>query len=303
MGTLIWNEVAKSQFKTYIEKNESSKRPVFLIIIGPEGIGKTSFLRSYSNTILWEYSTTDLFWMKDCTKELGKYHSIQIETPDKQKTIPLSDNLSYENKWVREINSWLQQSSFSWKKILLIENIQRMTQASMNAFLKTCEEPLPNRYLFATAEHESWILPTILSRAMVIRFSPLSDSEMAKYINDNFSDIKNDEKEILIKLSMWKPWTFHEIYKKVKENPEILGLMKELLPIMMGKGDWFKKIDSLKKLDEAWFLDIFQIVLIKEYTEQHNSSWAQAWINVKKQISSNVNQENALRYWILSNEN
>ncbi|MBQ7616993.1 hypothetical protein IJS64_03250 [bacterium] len=30
-----------------------------------------------------------------------------------------------------------------------------MTQASMNAFLKTCEEPLPNRFLFATAEHES----------------------------------------------------------------------------------------------------------------------------------------------------
>jgi hypothetical protein len=37
---------------------------------------------------------------------------------------------------------------------------------------------------------------------MVIRFSPLSDSEIAKYINDNFSDIKNDEKELLIKLSM-----------------------------------------------------------------------------------------------------
>jgi hypothetical protein len=36
--------------------------------------------------------------MKDCTQELGKYHSIQIETPDKQKTIPLFDNTIYENK-------------------------------------------------------------------------------------------------------------------------------------------------------------------------------------------------------------
>jgi len=56
---------------------------------------------------------------------------------------------------VRELTNRLRQSSFSGKKVLLVENIQRMTNAAMNAFLKTCEEPLPNRYLFATAEHES----------------------------------------------------------------------------------------------------------------------------------------------------
>ena len=87
--------------------------------------------------------------------DYSKVHTIQIETPSNLKTIAIEDETIYENKGVREINSRLQQSSLSGKKILLIENLQRMTNAAMNAFLKTCEEPLANRYLFATAEHES----------------------------------------------------------------------------------------------------------------------------------------------------
>jgi hypothetical protein len=67
----------------------------------------------------------------------------------------MDEKTTYENRGVRELTNRLQQSSFSGKKVLLVENIQRMTNAAMNAFLKTCEEPLPNRYLFATAEHES----------------------------------------------------------------------------------------------------------------------------------------------------
>ncbi len=75
--------------------------------------------------------------------------------PSTLKTIPLENATSYENKGVRELNSRLQQSSLSGKKILLIENLQRMSNAAMNAFLKTCEEPLSKRFLLATAEHES----------------------------------------------------------------------------------------------------------------------------------------------------
>jgi DNA polymerase III gamma/tau subunit len=58
-----------------------------------------------------------------------------------------------------------------------------MTNSAMNAFLKTCEEPLANRCIFATIDHETSILPTILSRAMVIKFQTLSDSEMVEYID------------------------------------------------------------------------------------------------------------------------
>jgi len=303
MKALIGNNSSKEQFKNYLAHNQASTRPIFLILIGPEGIWKTSFLRSFAEENLWDHTTTDLFWMRDCSRQLWKPHSIQVEMPDKQKTIQISDTITYDNKGIREVNNRLQQSSLSWKKILLIENLQRMTNAAMNAFLKTCEEPLPNRYILATAEHESWILPTILSRAMIIRFSPLTDEEMNKYISENYPDLQWEKKDFFIKIAMWRPWTFRTIYEKISDVPEIYNTIKELLPLLQKKGNRFKKIQILKQLEEFWFLDTFRSFIVKECTENNNSKWAENRIKIKKYINSNVSQENALRYWILSSEN
>ena len=147
MKELLGNEVQRDQFKNYIEHNQASNKPIFLILIWQEWIGKTTFLRNFAEENLWEYQKTDLFWMKDCSKILWKIHSIQVETPDKQKNIEISESEIYNNKWIRELNTWLQQSSISWRKMVIIENLQRMTNSAMNAFLKTCEEPLKNRYI------------------------------------------------------------------------------------------------------------------------------------------------------------
>jgi hypothetical protein len=45
-------------------------------------------------------------------------------------------------------------------------------------------------------------LPTILSRAMVIKFSALSDAEMREYVDENYQNIPAEEEKLLIKLSM-----------------------------------------------------------------------------------------------------
>lgn len=50
------------------------------------------------------------------------------------------------------------------KKVLHIENIERMTTAASNALLKTLEEPYPNRWIIATSSKPHHILDTIISR-------------------------------------------------------------------------------------------------------------------------------------------
>lgn len=302
MKKLLGNENQREQFKNYIEHNQANNKPTFLILIGPEWIGKTTFLRDFVADNLWDYVKTDLFWMRDCSRKLWKPHSIQVETPDKQKTIEISENEIYDNKWIRELNTWLQQSSVSWKKIVIIENLQRMTNAAMNAFLKTCEEPLENRYILATAEHETWILPTILSRAMVIKFSTLTDAQMQEYVEKEYWDINPKDKEMLIKLSMGSPWIFHNINNQLQEDWELLNEIENLLSLMKSKWMRSKKIQLFKKLDEKWLLGMFQTVLIREYMEEWNTHWVDTWIKVKQLVSANVSQENALREWILEME-
>ncbi len=55
-------------------------------------------------------------------------------------------------------------------KILLIEHIERINKSSGtgNAMLKSFEEPLPHRLIIASTTNKDLLLPTILSRALLI---------------------------------------------------------------------------------------------------------------------------------------
>ena len=67
---------------------------------------------------------------------------------------------------------------------MLIENIDRMNVAAMNAFLKTCEEPLPHRVIIATTANKSLLLDTIVSRAVTIPFFDYNEDELLAYCVD-----------------------------------------------------------------------------------------------------------------------
>lgn len=303
MVQLLWNSSAQEQVKSFLSHNQSSQKPLFLILIGPEGIGKTTFFRQLAQELLGQTFSSDFLWMRDLSTELWKLHTLQVEMPSALKTIPLENGTQYENKGVRELNAWLQQSSLSGKKILLIENLQRMSNAAMNAFLKTCEEPLSNRFLFATAEHESWILPTILSRAMVIRFSPLLDSEMRTYLEQDLHFTGNEQqKQLLIALALGKPGTLHQLLEKWETLPELFESMLQLNTLLYQQGQRHLKLQLFKKIEENWLLETFLTMLIKELTEAGKIEDAESWIKVKQLISANISQENALWYGILSQQ-
>ena len=52
--------------------------------------------------------------------------------------------------------------------MVIIENLQRMTNSEMNAFLKTCEEPLLNRYILNLNNLKHYILLKIIYFAIYI---------------------------------------------------------------------------------------------------------------------------------------
>lgn len=86
---------------------------------------------------------------------------------------------------VREIISRATVSHVKPYLIFVIENIGRMKIESMNALLKTLEEPAPGVLFFLTANKESDVLPTIRSRARVTNFQTLSKDEMRELCKDN----------------------------------------------------------------------------------------------------------------------
>ena len=66
------------------------------------------------------------------------------------------------------------------KRVILIENAERMTQQAQNCLLKTLEEAEEGTYFLLTCDKESALLPTIRSRCRVIRMQPWSRERIEK---------------------------------------------------------------------------------------------------------------------------
>lgn len=91
-----------------------------------------------------------------------------------------------ENRWKQSVDDFIHliylSPIISRVKIGIIENIDRFSIQALNALLKTLEEPPPRAVLILTAEEETTVLPTILSRVQTIRLHYLSDTEITAYL-------------------------------------------------------------------------------------------------------------------------
>ena len=294
------NEESRTVIEKILNHHHDQEKPLFVLLVWDSGLGKTSYLLELLEEFLWPYRHQDLLWIRDCTKELEKTHTLAVETPSSQKIIPLSNWENYENKWVREISTWLQQSAFSGKKCLLIENLERMSNAAMNAFLKTCEEPLKHRFIFATVSDESAILPTIFSRALVVRFSPLSTSQMLSFLQSKTSINNQKLIDMVVKMARGRSWLWLTLLKELEKDGDLAEFFVDGFSQFLQEDSQYLKLQFLKNIQEFWMLDLFIDALISYYVEAWDQNSIEAWIEVKKMRNQSINEENLLRYGILS---
>ena len=276
------NEEARNIIERILQYHQEEEKPLFVLLVGEKGLGKISFLSDLLENFLWNYKYQDLLWIRDCSQELEKTHTLAVETPSIQKTIPLVNGELYENRGVREISSWLQQSAFSGNKCLLIENLERMSNAAMNAFLKTCEEPLKHRFIFATVSDESAILPTIFSRALLVRFAPLSTQQMKEFLYDKSIDKNLDLIDLVIKMVRGRSWLWLTLLKKLEWDKELADYFIKGFSEFLEQKSLYLKLVYLKKIQEIGMFDLFIDALIAYYVEIWDEKKILAWIQVKK---------------------
>lgn len=128
-----------------------------------------------------QYQLQDLMILRDLSdqwlqlkklndKIVNTTHVFKIDTDYNKFEIKLLDGSVYNDFGAREIMDWLDKSPIGKRKLLVMENIERMNKATANAFLKTLEEPLKNRIIICTCSNIQQLLPTIVSRALLINF-------------------------------------------------------------------------------------------------------------------------------------
>lgn len=103
-------------------------------------------------------------------------------------SVKLEDNFLYSAvpvNYVRSVSSWLRIKPAGKAKVLVVENVETMQDASRNAFLKILEEPPENVFFVLTAVKRGAVMPTILSRVRNYSFvqrSSASENEILRRV-------------------------------------------------------------------------------------------------------------------------
>ena len=297
---IIWNEQAVQTLKKYINNViETWKWTQFFLLAWPNWIWKISHAKAIIEEILWWYMYSDCLFVQDYEPFTWKPHTIPVEIKDDTKRyIQFPDETQHENYWVREMNEWLLNSSFSWKRFLLMENIQRMSNSAINAFLKSAEEPLAGRFIIATVPHISMVLDTIRSRCITIPFSTLNNDEMQRFADENQIFMSDRPLQtVMIAMAMWKPWFLKNIAEKVQHNEDLWENLKKLTTGLLNNSKpLWELYQSLKQIAEQWLLNDFLEWWIAYCSEKWAYEQAERRIQMKKYLQSNVNQDSVLLY-------
>lgn len=141
------NENQQEFLKTLIEKDISP-----ILVVGPEGVGKFSFLNEFLKT--------------------KTYENIVFTSTEKNFKIDSA----------RFLISLAKRKSK--KRVILINEAHKFQSQSQNSFLKILEDnPSKTTFIFVT-EYESKILPTIRSRSVRVKFNLVSPDITKNFLKE-----------------------------------------------------------------------------------------------------------------------
>ncbi len=147
------------------------------IFEGSDGIGKKTAARLFAKMVLCTGVNKPCENCQHCKMFDAGTH------PD----LYVLDSYPVKIDAVRKMNDELfVKPIISDKKVFIVERADQMNIASQNAFLKSFEEPPKYAVIILVTSNSQSLLPTILSRGTRIPFSPFSEKEISKFIEDKY---------------------------------------------------------------------------------------------------------------------
>ena len=138
------------------------------------------------------------------------------------------------------------------KKVIIINDADKMTKEAQNCLLKTLEEPPEYICIILIAANESMLLNTIKSRCLKMNFSKIKDEQIKEYLNGK-TEFKQMQ-ENMIKMadgSIGKALTLNqdiEIYRGLEQFVESLK-NESIIQLLQKKTEIFNKEKILNCLE------------------------------------------------------
>src|SRR5919112_4389001 len=196
---LIGNARVKAVLKRMLV---TGRLPGALLFTGEEGIGKRLFALEIARALNCRSPKDNEACgvCPSCTR-IAKLNYPQREDAEEWTQIIWTDHpdvgLVVAPKRVlrveqmRQIEKEANFRPFEGKaRVFLIDEADKLNDASANALLKVLEEPPRTSHLILITARPAMLLPTILSRCQMIRFAPLTADEIESHLVKNKIDAK-----------------------------------------------------------------------------------------------------------------
>ena len=175
----------------------SDRLPGALLFAGEEGVGKKLFALEIARALNCRTpknheacgvcsSCTRIVKLNYPQREDGDEWTQIIWTDHPDVGLVVAPKRVLRVEQMRQIEMEANFRPFEGKaRVFLIDEADKLNDASANALLKVLEEPPRTSYLILITARPAMLLPTILSRCQMIRFSPLTPAEIETHLTRN----------------------------------------------------------------------------------------------------------------------
>lgn len=253
----------------------------------------------------------------------GNHPDIIRVTHEKPNTISVDDIRSQVN------NDVAIKPYSSAYKIYIINEADKMTTQAQNAILKTLEEPPAYAVIILLTANLNALLPTILSRCVVLNMKPVSDEQVKKYLMEQLQvpdykaevcvafargnvgkakalasseDFENVKAEALSLLKYIQDMELNEIITAIKKIAEFKLEISDYLDIF---AVWYRDVLLFKATNDVNHLIFREEIQNIRKTAQRSSyegieTVIRALDTAKKRLDANVNFELVMELMILT---
>ena len=249
---LVGQKAVKTTLKNALASGKIAHAYLFS---GPRGTGKTSMARILAKSLNCEQGPT----AEPCG-QCGNCQRIVQGTSLDVIEIDAASNTSVDN--IRDLR---EQVAFtpaeSRYKVYIIDEVHMLSTGAFNALLKTLEEPPEYAVILILTTNVGALLPTILSRCVILSMKPARDEQVKKYLMQSM-EIPDYKADICVAFARGnvgkaKILAGSEEFDKVKE--EAVSLLKSIKDMEINEVvSAIKRINEYK-LDVNDYLDIFSV--------------------------------------------
>lgn len=232
MDKIIGHEKQKQILKKMIDEDKIGHAYLFT---GKDGIGKKLVAIEFAKQVM-SSETSDSFNETDFKIILPEKDSIKIE----------------------EVRSLIDEvylkTTYSKRKVIIIDDADKMNMNAQNALLKVLEEPPVYATLILITSNKDKIIKTILSRVTEIKFSPLSNEELLEIIGKDveFDFARGSASKALALI-----------------NDSTYSLSKELVDVLEKHNfiDVNRKLSEIKSMDDVDMCKLLEFSKIIYYKD------------------------------------